>query len=155
MEFLAMLVFAAATPADPPAMKAPPSLCVCRSKNEVAATFEGVAVDAEMILAANGKDVAPRQATIFRVMKIVYASPESTVKERKAELFPTTRSPTGELLRSAKVWHVVDPDSCGVRFAYGRRYTVKARLVGGAFETDSCLSPAAANSNQRSVIGDQ
>lgn len=111
----AALAFAAPPPADAP------FLCVCRKDPPPPdVVFRGVAVDAELRASEDGREVAARQATVFRVLK--------TIK--------------GETSAPMKVWHVSDPGKCGVTFAYGQTYVVEARLKNGVAETDLCLMPA-------------
>ncbi|NWG72462.1 MAG: hypothetical protein HXY23_12780 [Parvularculaceae bacterium] len=110
----AMLAAALLAPADAP------FLCVCSANAKpVDIEFEGVAVDAALVALKDGVGVEPRQATIFRV----------------------TRAFKGEAKTPMKVWHLTNPQRCGVKFNYAASYRVKARVKNGAVETDACLMP--------------
>jgi hypothetical protein len=102
-----------------PEMKTPPSKCRCAAPaaGEEDVVFKGLVVDAEMTVDASGVAVEPRQATIFRLIRAV----------------------KGEVSGPVKVWHVTNPDKCGVTFDYGKEYTVIARKKNNALETDFCL----------------
>ncbi|MBI1365825.1 MAG: hypothetical protein GC153_07675 [Alphaproteobacteria bacterium] len=100
---------------------APPPKCICGTTPKDVVVFKGVVEDAELRLNAAGTNVQPRQATIFRVTD------------------PGTAHVTGR----AKVWHVTDPDDCGVTFNYAKEYTVTARRVKGELETNRCLTKGA------------
>jgi hypothetical protein len=56
----------------------------------------------------------------------------------------------GDLPADVEIWHVTYAEKCGVRFVYGRRYTVRARTVKAALETNSCLVKDAAAEKQPS-----
>lgn len=81
--------------------------------------FSGIVTDAELRLAPDGRSPLPRQATIFNVLRSDLAAIGDTVK----------------------VWHVTDPQSCGVTFSYGRRARVRVRAVEDGWETDWCIDP--------------
>lgn len=84
-------------------------------------TLRGLVVDAEVTLAPSGRAVNDRQATIF---DIVEAS-------------------GGDAAGRTRVWHLTDPDRCGVAFDYGLSYTLAARRTDeGDLETDACLMRA-------------
>lgn len=118
MSLLALTLAVALEAPAPPDERRAPSRCRCEAANvAVDVVFEGVAFDAIVLLSENGRDPLPRQATLFHV----------------------ARKLRGEVGAKEKVWHVVDQDACGVAFAYGRRYTVKARKTKDGLETDSCL----------------
>jgi hypothetical protein len=99
-----------------------PSNCTCDGSRKADVLFQGIPFDAQLILSDDGRSAEPRQATLFHVAKKL----------------------KGDAPADAKVWHVTDPDKCGVKFVYGRRYEVRARTIDGALETDSCLMPEAA-----------
>jgi hypothetical protein len=114
LAFLAVLAAQASDPA--------PFLCVCRRDAPAAEiVFRGVAIDAEMV-ATDGGGVAERQATVFRV----------------------TAPVKGAAATPMKIWHETTHARCGVAFAYGATYVVKARIKKGVVETDACLQPEAA-----------
>lgn len=92
--------------------------CAAEARDEEIA-FRGVAVDAELRADASGRNIESRQATIFRVIRVVAGSVESPVK----------------------IWHSTDTRKCGVRFDYGQVYLVRARNGKNELETDLCLMP--------------
>lgn len=109
--------------AQPPEIRTPPPACRCEAAApENAVVFEGIAIDAEITVDETGAAPAARQATVFRV----------------------TRRVDGAVENPARVFHVTDPDDCGVAFDYGKRYRVAARETEDALETDRCLIAAVA-----------
>ncbi len=73
-----------------------------------------------MTLGPDGRTPEARQATIFRVMK----------------------GKSADVPDPAKVWHVTNPAKCGVKFDYGKRYTVVAvKKQNGDLETSHCVMP--------------
>lgn len=121
MSMLAGLIFlAAAVQAEPPLSRTPPDLCTCPQEAPAADSiivFTGVAFDAVVTLDESGLNPAPRQATIFRVLKVEQ----------------------GDKTKEAKVWHNADLKKCGVSFDYGKVYRIRATKKDDAFETDRCL----------------
>jgi hypothetical protein len=118
-EFLAAVMMQGAAEADTPAPRRfdPYLLCVCRDESgEEQVRFTGYATDAQMILGEDGRSALPRQATIFRIEK----GPK-------------------DLASPVKVWHVTQPEKCGVTFAYGKRYDIVAVKKSGEIETNWCL----------------
>ena len=101
----------------------PPPKCICGTTPKDVIVFKGIVEDAQVFLNADGTDVLRRQATIFRV----------------------TDPGKDKVPSPAKVWHVTNPDDCGLTFNYAKEYTVVARRVNGELETNSCLTkiPAA------------
>lgn len=94
--------------------------CTCESEaREAEISFSGVVVDAELRADPSGRDIETRQATIFRVVRVVAGPVESP----------------------AKIWHTTDTKKCGVRFDYGQVYLVRARKAKNELETDLCLMP--------------
>lgn len=97
-----------------------PFLCTCANNATPAdIEFRGVAVDAVLVAAEGGTKVELRQATVFRVTRVI----------------------KGEAASPMKVWHLTNPGRCGVTFNYASTYRVKARLKNGRAETDLCLMP--------------
>lgn len=92
--------------------------CAAEARQEEIA-FSGVVIDAELRADPSGRAIEPRQATIFRVVRVVAGSVESP----------------------AKIWHTTDAKKCGVRFDYGQVYLVRARKAENELETDLCLMP--------------
>lgn len=112
------LVAAALAASSPPADA--PFLCACAKPARPAdIEFRGVAIDATMVAGQGGANVESRQATVFRVTRVI----------------------KGEAATPMKVWHLSDPNRCGVTFNYAASYVVKARLKNGKAETDLCLMP--------------
>lgn len=103
----------------------PYALCSCANADRSnLVSFTGIASDAQMILGADGRSAEERQATIFKVVK----------------------GKGADVSDPAKVWHVTNPAKCGVRFDYGKRYTViAAKKENGELETSYCLMPKKAN----------
>lgn len=98
--------------------KKPPRLCGCeQQKPGEVIEFIGIAFDAELTVDETGQGVVPRQASIFRIV----SSPDKTLKT------------------PVKVWHSTETAKCGVRFDYGKEYSVRARRDGELLETDYCL----------------
>ncbi len=98
----------------------PYSLCSCEAVDEESlVSFIGIASDAEVTLGEDGLSAAPRQATIFRVL----------------------RSASDDIPDPAKVWHATDPAKCGVKFDYGKRYDVVAVKKDNVLETNWCVMP--------------
>lgn len=97
----------------------PYALCRCPAVDQTKiVTFTGTASDAEMRLGEDGLSTAPRQATIFRVLK----------------------KSSADIADFARVYHLTDPAKCGITFEYGKRYDVTAvKTDGGALETDWCV----------------
>jgi hypothetical protein len=94
--------------------------CTCAAESrEAEISFSGVVIDAELRADPSGRTIEPRQATIFRVVRVVVGSVESP----------------------AKIWHTTDAKKCGVRFDYGQVYLVRARKAENELETDICLMP--------------
>jgi len=97
-----------------------PFMCACApGAPPVDIEFEGVATDALLTATPDGLRVAPRQATIFRVTRVI----------------------KGEAKTPMKVWHLTNPQHCGVSFDYASSYRVKARFRNKEAETDACLMP--------------
>ncbi len=96
------------------------SKCVCRDNPEIeTVSLKGLVVDAEVSLGPDGKTAADRQATFFNV----FVSDEKQLRGR------------------TKVWHLTDPDNCGISFDYGRQYSIAVRKNDeGELETDLCLA---------------
>lgn len=118
MSVLAALIFLAAAQSEAPVERTPPDLCTCKEETPAdAVVFTGVAFDAVVTLDESGLNPAPRQATIFRVLKVE----------------------AGEKTKEAKVWHNADLKKCGIIFDYGKVYRVRAVKKDDAFETDRCL----------------
>lgn len=119
IDLLAAVLMQGAAEADAPAPRRfdPYLLCVCQDQSaESQVTFSGYAVDAQLILAEDGRSALPRQATIFRIEK----GPK-------------------DLASPVKVWHFTKPEKCGLSFAYGRRYDIVAVKKGEEIETNWCL----------------
>lgn len=97
----------------------PYALCSCKPFDETATVaFTGIASDAEMTLGSDGRSAEARQATIFRVLKGAGA----------------------DVPELAKVYHLTDPAKCGVKFDYGKRYSVVAiKKADGSLETNWCV----------------
>lgn len=123
--FLAAFAAAQISPAD---LAAPPPLyperrprpaCACPAEAPANLTaIEGLVVDAEVTLGADGRSVNDRQATIFEVASGI--------------------NPGGRV----KIWHSTIEAQCGVTFEYGRKYKIVARQDDeGLLETDACLTP--------------
>lgn len=108
----------------PEARKAPSvrAKCTCPDETEAGVLIlEGLVVDAELKLAADGRSPRPRQATIFDV----------SGENGKGV---SGRTP---------VYHMTDKAACGVVFDYGKKYTLAVREDdAGEFETDACLMRA-------------
>ena len=127
---LSAALFAQASPAEltePPRLRQPLTpQCACADEPQTDyVTLEGLVVDAEVTLAASGRAVNARQATIFEVAR----ASEQDVRGR------------------TRLWHTTIIEQCGVTFEYGRRYTVAARRTeAGDLETDECLMRALAPS---------
>lgn len=117
------------TPASPPSLDRQQSiLCSCAAAAGPDLILEGLVVDAEMTLGADGRSANDAQATIFNVLKT------RAVKQ--------TDPLTGARIR---VLHTTSPKSCGVTFDYGKRYAVPVRKTeAGELETDFCLLTKAA-----------
>lgn len=115
----ALLAGGAEAAQSAPQMSKPHAKCYCKTPdpNEKDIFFKGVVVDAELTVDSSGLSVTPRQATIFRAIEPQKLGLENPIK----------------------VWHVTNPDKCGVTFDYGKEYTVKARKKDDALETDLCL----------------
>lgn len=94
------------------------ALCTCPDTPEKPfAIVEGFVVDAEVSLAANGRSVNERQATIFDV--------------KNASRIENGRT---------RIWHSSNTKKCGVTFDYGKKYKVALRKSkSGQLETDKCL----------------
>ncbi len=130
-------LFAAMTLAQAPEtaeeISAPPKLnrarailCSCAKTKPPEFMLQGLVVDAEMTLGPDGRKAAQRQATIFNVLSATEFGKPANVEGR------------------LKIFHVTNPDECGVRFDYGKEYMVYARKTEeGAYETDYCLMNAA------------
>ncbi|MGF1544797.1 MAG: hypothetical protein ACFB00_09900 [Parvularculaceae bacterium] len=94
--------------------------CVCDAVPETGlVTFEGVVRDAELRVGPDGRTVLPRQGTVFEV----------------------SRARGADLGDEARVYHLTPPAPCALTFDYGKRYTVRARRVGGVLESDRCIDP--------------
>lgn len=124
-----LILLAAAAPAEPPLTRTPPDLCTCAAEAPPAdaVIFTGIPFDAIVTLDESGLNPAPRQATLFRVLKVEQ----------------------GDRTKEAKVWHNADLKKCGIGFDYGKVYRIRATKKDDAFETDRCLmkdvpQPAAA-----------
>ena len=104
--------------------------CRCPDSDEAAlAIIEGIVIDAEVTLSADGLSPADRQATIFDV---------------------TTK--TNDIKGRTKIWHQTKIAQCGVNFDYGKKYQIVVRQTDQGLETDECLmrrvrpaKPSAAN----------
>jgi len=112
------------TPDLTESLSAPPAQSVHRSKCSCPAErvkgviiLEGVVVDAEMTLAADGLSPADRQATIFNIKR----SSDHGMKGR------------------TKIRHSTIRDQCGVSFDYGRKYKIAVQVIEDTIETDECL----------------
>ena len=124
MDFLLVLAaLQASSLAEPPRVRAAPLKCVCEEQAEgEAISVRGSATDAIVLYDEKNREALPRQATLFRVF----------------------RASGVEAKTPFKVWHVTDPDECGVAFDYGKVYDVVLRKVGEEYETDLCLMPSLA-----------
>lgn len=93
--------------------------CQCPAEPEEGVFIvEGLVVDAEVTLGADGLSVNDRQTTVFDVSK----APEADLKGR------------------TRIWHTTKLPKCGVTFDYGLKYRVAVRkLEDGSLETDECL----------------
>lgn len=78
--------------------------------------LEGLVVDAEATLSADGLSPADRQATIFDV-----------------------NGSNINVIGRTKIWHSTKTKQCGVIFDYGKKYSVATRRTEQGFETDACL----------------
>ena len=93
------------------------SECRCPDRDDSALIIlEGLVVDAEVTLSADGLSPADRQATIFNISR-------------------SSASVSGR----TKIWHSTKEKQCGVNFDYGKKYEVVARRLEQGFETDACL----------------
>jgi hypothetical protein len=103
----------------------PYARCTCPAiDKDNLVSFTGIASDAQMTLGDDGRSAEARQATIFRVQKGMGADVPELVK----------------------VWHVTNPAKCGVKFDYGKRYTIVAeKNSNGELETSYCVMPKPAN----------
>ena len=120
MSALFLLPMALQASADAPRRPDPYLYCGCseeRKKWEF--EFTGIVTDADLRLAPGGRSTLPRQGTIFDIV----------------------RSDKSDLGETIKVWHLTDPKSCGVSFAYGRRARVRVRSAEDGWETDYCIDP--------------
>jgi hypothetical protein len=91
--------------------------CRCADQTEAALIIlEGITVDAEVTLSADGLSPADRQATIFNI-----TSSSAGIKGR------------------TKIRHATSEKNCGVTFDYGRKYKIAARETEDGLETDQCL----------------
>ncbi len=123
---LPALAFLAAAAAPAPGFSPnrtidPYALCSCKNVDTSSTiAFTGIASDAVMTLAPDGRSAEARQATVFRVLKGVSADVPETVK----------------------VYHLTNPEKCGVKFDYGKRYAVVAiKKANGELETSWCVMP--------------
>lgn len=103
----------------------PYARCTCPAiDKETLVSFTGIASDAQMTVGEDGRSAEARQATIFRVLK----------------------GKSADVPELAKVWHVTNPAKCGVKFDYGKRYTIIAKKnSNGELETSYCVMPKPAN----------
>ncbi len=96
----------------------PSSKCACKEEDVASLIIEGLVIDAELTLAPDRRSTNDRRATIFNVI----VNNEADIKGR------------------TKVWHVSNPDQCGVSFDYGKKYKIALRKTEeGQLETDACL----------------
>lgn len=119
IELLAAMMLQGAAEAEAPSPRRfdPYLLCVCQDQADAdKVRITGYAIDAQLILGEDGRSALPRQATIFRIEK----GPK-------------------DLASPVKIWHVTQPEKCGLSFAYGRRYDVVAVKKGEELETNWCL----------------
>ena len=124
---LTLLPMMAQASADTPRRPDPYLYCGCSAdQREWDAEFTGIVTDADLRLAPDGRSTLPRQGTIFDVV----------------------RSDHPDIADSVKVWHLTDPKSCGVQFAYGRRSRVRVRAVADGWETDWCVDPRRSNRDE-------
>ncbi len=105
----------------PPSSRKAPSIrfseCRCPDQDETAfVILEGLVIDAEVTLSADGLSPADRQATIFNI-----------------------NGSNASLKGRTKIWHSTKEKQCGVNFDYGKKYAVAARRTEQGFETDACL----------------
>ena len=116
---------------DPaPRQRAPKCRCDMSAGQDVF-TFTGVVTGAELVLDDKGASVDPRQATIFSVNGAAGLGLKNPVQ----------------------IWHVTDPDNCGVSFDYGKEYTVIVRKAGKEFETNLCLMKEAPAASDAGTLG--
>jgi len=94
----------------------PYSKCKCIDAKPSVKSFDGVVIDAALFLGTDGRFVADRQATIFRVVDGL----------------------DGE---TVKVFHSTKPEQCGLSFDYGKEYRIAVRSEKGIYETDYCIDP--------------
>lgn len=109
------------TEAAPSSDRKTPSIryseCRCPDKDDSALIIlEGLVIDAEVTLSADGLSPADRQATIFKING-------------------SNRSVKGR----TRIWHSNKEKQCGVNFDYGKKYEIAARRTEQGFETDACL----------------
>ncbi len=127
IEAVAVILMQSATGGDfRPSREADPyARCICAAiDKETLVSFTGIASDAQMTLGEDGRRAEARQATIFRVLK----------------------GKSADVPETAKVWHVTNPAKCGVKFDYGKRYTIVAKKnSNGELETSYCVMPKPAN----------
>ncbi|MEO1250848.1 MAG: hypothetical protein AAFW81_00700 [Pseudomonadota bacterium] len=117
--------------ATTPDLTAPPDfergqriLCGCAKAQGPSFVVEGIVVDAELRLGPDGRSAADLQTTIFSLLSA-----------------PDEAGLDGERVR---VLHDSRADKCGVRFDYGKRYSVPVRRTDeGALETGYCLMAGA------------
>ncbi len=147
--FLALLAAFAMTQADTPAidpdapgvvadLTAPPKLnrarailCSCAKAIAPDYLLTGLVIDAELVLGADMRSAADRQATVFNILSAMKNGAPIELSDR------------------TKIFHGTNTGKCGVRFDYGKQYMVYARKTeDGVYETDYCLMNAAFGSSE-------
>lgn len=97
--------------------------CTCSDEiDDSALILQGLVVDAELRLGADGRSPDERQATIFDV------KPANSL----------------DIKGRTRIWHSTNSQQCGLTFDYGLQYSLAVRRTeDGAFETDACLMRSA------------
>ncbi len=112
--------------APPKLNRARAILCGCAKAAAPDFLLTGLVVDAELVLGADKRSAADRQATIFNILSAMKNGEPIDTRGR------------------TKIFHGTNINECGVAFDYGKQYMVYARKSeDGAYETDYCLMNAA------------
>jgi|GEM_PF-1747213 len=142
----AILAAAALAQADATAdLSTPPKLnrarailCSCADATMPDYLLTGLVVDAELVLGADKRSAASRQATVFNILSAMKNGEPLEIDGR------------------TRIFHETSPNECGVAFDYGKEYMVYARKAeGGEYETDYCLMNAAFGGDSAPAAGDE